>query len=156
MEIWGNSGLPFAMVQSLHQRNVYIKRKLGLCRAQKCIPLVGAKSALTCAAPQITSFHVRQYMAENENLGIPGATFRHVAVLEPKQCVYQKEARTMESLQMYSSHRCKKRTYLCGSANYLVSCKAVQGRERKFGEIRAYLSSWCNVCTKAMFISKES
>ena len=27
----------------------------------------------------------------------------------------------IESLKMYSSSRCKKRTYLCGSANYPVS-----------------------------------
>ena len=31
---------------------------------------------------------------------------------------------------------------------------AVEGREGKFGEIRAYLSPWCSVCTKAMFIPK--
>ena len=49
--ILGKSGLPFAMVQCLHQSNDYIKRKLGLWRAQKCVPLVGAISALTCAGP---------------------------------------------------------------------------------------------------------
>ena len=57
---------------------------------------------------------------------------------------------------MYSLGRCKKPTYLCGCTKHLVSCKASQGRERKFGEIRAYLSPWYSVCTKAMFISKEA
>ena len=87
-------------------------------------------------------------MAENENLGKSEATFRHGAVFAPPQCLYQKqETRAMESPKMYSSSRCKKRTYLCGSANYPVSCKAVQGREWKFGEIRAFLPPWCSVCT---------
>ena len=125
MEIWGNPGLPFAMVQCLHQSNVYIKRKLGLWTAQKCIPLVGAKSALTCAGPQTTRSHVRQFKAENGNLENSGPGFCHGAVFAPKQCLYQKEARTMESTRIYFSSRFKKRTYLGGSANYPISCKAV-------------------------------
>ena len=141
------------MVQCLHQTNVYIKRKLGLWRAQKCIPLVGAKSALTCVGPQTTPSHVKEYMAENRNLGKSGTTFRHGELFAPKQRLYQREPRAMESPKMYSSSRCKKRTYLCGSASYPVSCKAVYGRKRKFGEIRGYLSPWCSVCIKAMFIS---
>ena len=149
-------GLPIAMVQCLRQSNVYIKRKLGLWIAQKCLPLIIAKSAPTCAGPQITPSHVRQYMAKNGNLGKSGATFRHDAVFAPKQCLYQNEARAMESQKMYSSSRCKKRTYLYGSTNNPVSCKAVQGRERKFGEIRAYILPCCSVCSKAMFISKGS
>ena len=32
---------------------------------------------------------------------------------------------------MHSSSRCKYRTYLCGTANYHVSCKPVYARERK-------------------------
>ena len=141
------------MVQCLHQSNVYIKRKLGLWRAQKCILLVGAKSALTCASPQTTPSHVRRYRAEKGNLGKFGPTFRHGAVFAPKQCLYQKEARAMDSPKMYSSRWCKNRTYLCRSANYPVSCKAVYRREGKFREIRAYFLPWCSVCTKAMFIS---
>ena len=58
----------------------------------------------------------------------------------------------MESPKMHSSHQCKNRTYLCGSANYPVSCKPVW----KFEGIRVYLSPWYRVCTKAMFISKGS
>ena len=152
-DIGGNSGLHFAMVQCLHQSNVYIKRKLGLWRGEKCIPLVGAKSALTCLGPQTTPSNVRQYRADNGNLGKSRATFCHGAVFAPKQCLYQKEARAMESPKMYSSSWCEKRTYLCGSANYPVSFKVVWGREQLLGEIRSYLSPWCSVCTKAMFIS---
>ena len=57
---------------------------------------------------------------------------------------------------MYSLSRCINPTYLCGYAKYLFSYKAAQGREKKFREIRAYISPWFWVCTKAMFISKGS
>ena len=62
----------------------------------------------------------------------------------------------MESPKMHSFTRCKNRIYLCGTANYPVSCKPVQGQERKFAEIRVHLSPLYRVCTKAMFISKAS
>ena len=123
-EIWGNLGLLFTMVQCFHQSNVYIKRKLGLWRVRKCIPLLGAKSALDCAGPQTTPSHVRRHRAENGNLGKSVPTFRHGAVFAPKLCLYQKETRAMESSKLYSSRWCNKRTYLCGTANYPVSCKA--------------------------------
>ena len=144
------------MVQCLHQSNVYSKRKVGLRRTQKCIRLVGAKSAFTCAATQNTTSHRKRYRAENGNLGKFGPTFRHGAVFATQQCLYQKEARAMERPNMYSSSRCKKPTYLCGYAKYPVSYKAVYGQKQKFGEIRAYLSPWCSVSTKAMFTSKGS
>ena len=112
-EYWGNPGLPFAMVQCLHQSKDYIKRKLGLWKAQKCIPLFGAISSLTCAGQQTTPSHVRQCRAENEILGKSGAAFRLGAVFALKQLLYQKEAKAMESPRLYSSHRCNKRTYVC-------------------------------------------
>ena len=96
-EICGNLGLPFTMLPCLHQSNVYIKRKLQAWRVHKCIPLVGAKTALTCAGLQTTPFQVSQCRAENENLRKSGSTFRHGTVFAPKQCVYQKEATRMES-----------------------------------------------------------
>ena len=46
------STFPKAMVPCLHQRNAYIKRKLQVCRVQKCIPLVGANTTFTCAGLQ--------------------------------------------------------------------------------------------------------
>ena len=55
---------------------------------------------------------------------------------------------------MYSSRRYKNRTYLSGAANYPVSCKSVQGHERKFAEIQVYFSPWSRVCTKAMYTLK--
>ena len=144
------------MVQCLHQCNDYIKRKLGLWRFQKCIPLVGAISAQSCAGPQNTPTHVKRYRAEYGILGKSGATIRHGAVFTLNQWLYQKEARGMESPKMYSFHRCTKRTYLYGSANHPDSCKAVQGRVRNIGKIRGYLSPWYSVCIKDMITSKRS
>ena len=137
-EYWGNLGLPFAMVQWLHQSNNYIRRKLGLWRTQNCIPLVHAVSVLTWAGPQTAPTHVRQCRTETGILGKSGATFRHGAVFAPNHLLYQKEARVMECSKMYPSRRCNKRTYLCGSANNPDSCKGVQDRERNIGEIRGY------------------
>ena len=57
MEICEVLGLPIPMVPRLHQSNVYLKRKLRVLRAQKCIALVGAETVLTSAGPQTTPFH---------------------------------------------------------------------------------------------------
>ena len=155
-EICGSSGLPFAMVSYLHQTTVHIKRKLLVCRVQKCIPLVGTKTALTCAGMQTTTSRVRRYKAENGNFWKFWSTFHHGTMFAPKQFLYQKEATGMEYTKMYSSRRCKNRTYLCVPANYPISCEAVYSRERKFTEVLMYLSPWYHVCTKAIFISKGS
>ena len=117
------------MVPCLHQENVYMKRKLQIWRVQKCISLLGAKSALTCAGRQTTRSHVRQNGAENGNFRKSGSTFRHGIVFAPKQCLYEKEAIGMESPKMHSFHQCKNRTYLCGAGNYPVSCKPVYRAE---------------------------
>ena len=144
------------MVPFVHQSNDYIKRKLQVWRLQKCMPLVGAKTALTCAGLQTTQSHVSQYRSENGNLKKSGSTFCHGTVFASKQCLYQKEATGIESPNMHLSSRCRNRTYLCGTSNYHISCNQVQGRERKFAEIRVYLSPLYCVCTKAMLISKGS
>ena len=51
MEICETSCLPIPMVPRLHQSNGYIKRKLRVWIAQKCITLVGAKNVVTSAGP---------------------------------------------------------------------------------------------------------
>ena len=112
MEICVYSGLPITMVPCLHQSNVYLKRKLRGWRAQKCIPLVDAKTVLPCAGQQITPVHGAQYRADNGNLCIFWFTYRHGTVFAPKQCLYQKIAKGMESQKMYFSNRCKNRAYL--------------------------------------------
>ena len=142
------------MVLRLDQSNGYIKRNLRVWKAQKCNVLVGAETVLSCSGLQTTPSHVSQYRVENGNWRKSGSTFRHGTVCAPKQFLDQTEATGMESLKMHFSHLCKNRTYLCRTANYPVSCKPVYARERKFAEIRVYLSPWYRVCTKAMLISK--
>ena len=115
---------------------LYQNEATDIWRVQKCIFLVGAKTALICARLQTTPSHVSQYRAENGNLRNSGSTFRNGTVFPPKELFYYNEARGMESPKMYCSSRCKNRASLCGTANYTVSCKPVQGRERKFAEIR--------------------
>ena len=75
-EICGYLGLPFAKVPCLHQSSIYTKMKLQVWRVQKCIPLVGAKTALTITGRQTTPSHVSQYRTENENVRKSGSTFR--------------------------------------------------------------------------------
>ena len=72
MEIFEISGLPIPMVPHLHQSNGYIKRKLRVWRAQKCIVLVGAKAVLTTAGPQATPFHGVSIWPEMEICEISG------------------------------------------------------------------------------------
>ena len=60
-------GGPVAMVLCLHQRNVYIQSKLQVGREQKCNPLVGAETPLTCVGRQTTLSHWGQYRRENGN-----------------------------------------------------------------------------------------
>ena len=152
----GKSGLRLAMVLCLHQRIAYIKRKLRVWRAKKCVALVCRKTPPTCAGLQTTLFHVWRYGAENGNMLNFVPTNPHCTAFAPKQCLYQKETTGMESPKMYCSSPWKNPTYLCGSANYPISWVAVWGREWKYAKLRAYQSPLYRVCTKAMFISKGS
>ena len=93
MEICGNPGLPFAMVPCLHQSNVYIKRKLCVWRVQKCIPLIGAKTSLTCAGLQTTPSQRSQYRAGNGNLQNPGSTFSDGTVSAPSNVYIKRKLR---------------------------------------------------------------
>ena len=67
-ESWVNCGGPISMVPCLHQANIYTKWKLRVWRDQKCIPLVGAITPLTCAGRQNTPFRGRQYRSQNQKL----------------------------------------------------------------------------------------
>ena len=88
MEICEISGLPIPMVPCLHKSNGYIKWKLRVWSAQKCIALVGAEPVLTSAGPQTTPFHGVQYRAENGNMGNFGPTIPHGTAFAPKQWLY--------------------------------------------------------------------
>ena len=97
VQIYCSSGLLFAMVPCLHQRNVYIKSKLRVRRVQKSNPCFGAKSPLHSTGLQTTRFHAVLYRADSTNLRDFGATFRHGTVFAPMQCLHQKEAKGMQS-----------------------------------------------------------
>ena len=100
MEICENPTLPLAMVPCLHQRNVYIKRKLRVSRLKKCILLVSAKTSLTCAGLQTSPSHVRQYTAENEYLRISGSTFPMVP------CLHQSNVYIKRKLRLWTVQKC--------------------------------------------------
>ena len=68
-ESWVNCDGPISMVPYLHQGNIYTIREVRVWRVQKCIPLVGAITALTCAGRQSTLSRGRQYRAQNGKLG---------------------------------------------------------------------------------------
>ena len=114
------------MVPCLHQGNIYTKRKLRrVCRDQKCIPLVGAITPLTCAGLKITPSRGRQYRAQNGKLVKLGRTCGHGTVFAPRKYLHQKEATGMERSEMYSVSQCNNPTYLCGTSKYPVSSEAV-------------------------------
>ena len=76
METCDSSSLLIPMVPHLHQDNGYMKRKLRVWRAQKCIALVCAETVLTSAAPKTTLFHggsigPRMKVCQTSDLPIP-------------------------------------------------------------------------------------
>ena len=100
MEICEISGLPIPMVPCLHQSNVYMKSKLQVWRAQKCIVLVGAETVLTSAGLQTTPFHGWQYRAENGNMRNFGPTNPHGTAFAPKQWLYQRVWRDQKCIAL--------------------------------------------------------
>ena len=101
------SGSTFCHGTVFAPKQLYNIKKVRIWRVQKCIPLVGAKTSLTCAGLQTTPSHVSQYRTENGNFRKSGSTFCHGTMFAPKQCLFQKEATGMESPKMYSSRQCK-------------------------------------------------
>ena len=131
METCVNWGGPIAMVPCLHQGNNYIQSNVRIWKKQKCIPLVGGETPLTCAGRQTTPSHGGRYRSQNGNLGKLGWTYHQGTMFAPRKCSYENKATGMESPEMYSTSRCRNPTYLCGPANYPVSWGVVEGRERK-------------------------
>ena len=74
MEFLRRLGLPILTAPCLHPRNNYMKRKLRVCRAQKCNSLVGANTVPTGTGLQTTPFHTAPYTPIMEflrRLGLP-------------------------------------------------------------------------------------
>ena len=85
-----------------------------------------------------------------------GSTNPHSTAFSPKQWLYQKEAKDMESPKMYCPCRCRHRTHHCVEANYPVSWGIVEGQDWKYAKLGPYQSPWYCVSTKSMVISKGS
>ena len=115
------------MVPCFHQGNIYTKRKLRVWRDQKCIPLVGAITPLTCAGPQNTPPRGRQYRAQNGKLRKLGRTYLHGTVFPPRKYLHKKEATGMKRPEMYSASRC----------NYPITCAGPQNTPPRGRQYRA-------------------
>ena len=101
---------PMTMVPCLHQGNFYTKRKLRVCKNQKCIPLVGAITPLNWAGRHNTPSRVRRYRAQNGKFGKLGRTYGHGTVFAPRKYLYQKEATGMERPEMHLASPCNNPT----------------------------------------------
>ena len=81
------------MVPCLHQRNIYIQKKLQVWKEQKCIPQSDAETPLTCAVRQTTPFYGRWYRAKYGNLRKLGWTYHHGTVLHQENVYIKRELR---------------------------------------------------------------
>ena len=108
------------MVPYLNQGNIYSKRKLQVWRDQKCIPLVGAITPLTCTGRQNTQSRGRKYSSQKGKFRKLGWTYHHGAVFAPRKYSYQNDPMGMERPEMYFDTRCNNSTYLCGPSKYPV------------------------------------
>ena len=81
------------MVPCLHQGNIYTKMKVRVWKDQKCIPLVGAITPLTCAGRHNTPSRGRQYRAQNGKFGKLGRTYGHGTVFPPRKYLYKRKLR---------------------------------------------------------------
>ena len=124
------------MVPCLNQGNIYTKRKLRVWRDQKCIPLVGAKTPLTCAGRQTTLSRFMRYRAKTGKLSKLGGTYRHVTRFAPRQYLYQKEATGMGD-QKYIPLVSAKTPLTCAGRQTTLSrfmwYRAKTGKLRKLG-----------------------
>ena len=110
-----------AMVLRLHQGNFYTKRKLTVWRDQKCNPVGGAITPLTCGAIKISRLEG----------GSTVHTYDPGTVFTPRKYLHQMEATGMERPEMCSVSGCNNPTYLQGPSKYPVSREAVHGPVRK-------------------------
>ena len=91
---------PIAMVPCLYQGNIYTKRKLRAWRDQKCIPLVGAITQLTCVGRQITPSRGRRSWPRTESyLNWDGP----IAMVP---CLHQGNIKTKRKLRAWRHQKC--------------------------------------------------
>ena len=116
---------PISMVPCLHEGIIYTKRKLRVWRNQKCIPIVGAITPLTCAGCQNTRSLGRHYRAQNRKLHKLGRTYLHGTVFALRKYLYQMRTEGMEKPEINFASRCNNPIYLYGPSKYSVSREAV-------------------------------
>ena len=114
---------PIAVVPSLHQGNISIKRKIRVWRDQKCIRVVGAKTPLTCEGRQTTRLKGVGIGPRTESCINWGGPIAMVSCLHQGN-IYIKRKLHVWRQEMYSPSWCKKPFYLCGPSNYPVSREA--------------------------------
>ena len=115
-------------------RNIYTKRKLRVWRDQKCIPLVGAITPLTCAGRSNTPSRWRPYRAQNGKLVKLGRTCGHCTVFALRKYLHHKEATGMERPEMYSANRW----------NNHITARAIKILRLEGGSIGPRTESWVN------------
>ena len=91
---------PIAMLPCLHQGSVYTKRKLRVWRDQKCSPLVGAKTILTCAGRQNTPSRMRRYCTQNRSCVICDGPIAMVP------CLHQGNIYAKRKLRVWTEQIC--------------------------------------------------
>ena len=123
------------MVPCLHQGNIYTKRKLRVCRDQKCIPLDGAKTTLTCVGRPTTPSRLMRYKAKTGKLRKLGQTYHHGTVFAPRKY-------TKRKLRVWREQKCfplvggKTRLTCAGrqtTSSRLMRYMAKTGKLRKLG-----------------------
>ena len=143
MEICANPVLPFGMVPCLHQSNVSIRRKLQVCRAQKCIPLVGAKTILTCVDRQNTPSRGRQYRAQNGKLLKLGEPIAMVP------CLHQGNIYNKRKVRVWRDQKCiplvGAKTILTCAGRQITPSQGRQYRAQN-GKLRQLERTYCH-CT---------
>ena len=88
------------MVPCLHQTNIYTKRKLRTWRDQKCIPLVGAITPLTCAGRQNTPSRGRRFGPRTESC----LNWDGPITMVP--CLHQGNIHTKRKLRAWREQKC--------------------------------------------------
>ena len=144
------------MVPCFHQGNIYSKRKQRVLRDQKCHPLVGVKTILTCADRQTTTSRGRRIGPRMESCVKWGGPIAMVP------CLHLSNIYTKRKLRVWREQKCIK---LVG-AKSIHTCadrQTTQSRGRrhraktgKWSKTGGDLSPWYRVCTKELFILNGS
>ena len=113
------------MVPCLHQGNIYTKRKLRAWRDQKCIPLVGAITLLTCVGHHHVPSRRRQFGPRTESC----LNWDGPITMVP--CLHQGNINTKRKLRAWRVQKC---IPLVGAITPLTcaGCQSTPSRGRRY------------------------